>query len=157
MREHEHVVHPGGRGGKQWGPVHFADLIDRLQTDLGVRIVVIAGPAETEILALIEEMTDAPYEVLDRPGIRRMPAVIERCDLFISNDTGPMHVASALGRPTVGIFTSSDYRVYGPRGRTGRVVAAEDGNPACDDVLVAIMDLLGGIDGGGGSVEAADE
>ena len=143
------VIHPGGRGKKQWGPVHFADLIDRLHTDLGVRLVVIAGPAEEEILALIADMTDAPYEVLDRPAVRRMAAVIERCDLFISNDTGPMHVASALGRPTVGIFTSSNYRTYGPRGYAGRVVAAEDGNPTCDDVMVAITDLLGGLDDDG--------
>ncbi len=154
-REAFFVGHTGGRGRKQWGPVNFADLIGRLGGDLGVRVVVIAGPGERDTIGLIRDMTAASFEVLTDQTVRHMAAVIERCDLFISNDTGPMHVAAALGRPTVGIFTSSDYRVYGPRGRNSRIVTGEDGPPVIDDVLVAIMDLLGN-DGDAGTDENQD-
>jgi len=136
------VVHPGGRGKKQWGAANFAELIDRLTSKLGVRMVVIGGPAEDEVMDELSERAESPFEILQDITVGQMAAVIERCDLFISNDTGPMHLAAALGKPVIGIFVSSDYRVYGPRGEKSRIVVRSEGKPTVEDVEIAVMDLL---------------
>jgi len=136
------VVHPGGRGKKQWGTGHFAELIDRIAHDVGVRMVVIGGRAEDDLIETIVDGTESPFEILQDVTVGQMAAVIERCDMFVSNDTGPMHVAVALNRPTVGIFITSNYHVYGPRGRNSRTVISSHGIPTVDDVFLAVMDLL---------------
>ncbi len=70
-----------------------------------------------------------------------MAAVIERASIFISGDTGPMHVAEALGRPTVAIFLASDARVFGHQGKKSRVVTGKDGDVTLDDVFTAVCNL----------------
>ena len=76
-------------------------------------------------------------------AVGQMAAVIERCSLYISGDTGPMHVAAALDRPTVGIFNARTFSVYGPRCRNGRIVFNENGMPAVDEVMNAVHDVSG--------------
>ena len=137
------VIHPGGRGKKQWGAENFAELIGRIDSDISARIVVIVGEAEDELIDSISELTDTAIEIIQNITICQMAAVIESCDMFISNDTGPMHVSSALGRPTVGIFISSDFRIYGLRGKNGRTVISKKEKPSVDDVMMAVLDLLG--------------
>ncbi len=138
------IVHAGGRGKKQWGGEMFAALIDLIGSEVGVKIVLIGGPSEHDIIRDIREKAVIPFEVLSGVTVGEMAAVIERCDMFISNDTGPMHVSSALEKPTVGIFLTSNYRVYGPRGPNGRIVAASSGKPSIEDVMMAVMDLIEG-------------
>jgi len=135
------LIHPGGRGLKQWGANKFAELIDRLKQTYEISIVVVEGPSEKDIVHAINTSCNTTIEVLRGVSIGCMAAVIGRCSLFISNDTGPMHVASALKKPTIGIFTSSDYRVYGPRGEFGRTVVSDTGSPTVEDVMVAVDDL----------------
>lgn len=136
------VIHPGGRGEKQWGPLNFAELIDRINSEITLRIVVIGSKEEYELIEHINDLSESAFDIVQDVTIGQMAAIIERCDMFISNDTGPMHVSIALGRPTVGIFISSDFRVYGPRGRNGRIIINTEGLPTVDDVMVAVMDLL---------------
>ena len=57
-----------------------------------------------------------------------------------------MHLAAALDKPTIGIFLSSNYRVYGPRGDHSRVVIGEKRSVTCDDIILAIADILGAYD-----------
>ena len=54
-----------------------------------------------------------------------MAAVLERCDLMITGDTGPMHLAAAVGTPIVAVFGPSDPRRYAPRGPLDRVVRVD--------------------------------
>ncbi len=136
------AIHPGGRGAKQWGTANFSALIDRIDTDMNLPVVCIAGPGEDELVGKIRTISATGFAVLEGVDVGDMAAVIERCSLFISNDTGPMHVASALNRPTIGIFTSSNFRHYGPRGRLGRAVVGGKRKPAVDDVMVAILDMF---------------
>ena len=136
------VIHPGGKGRKRWDTDKFAGLIERIDREMGVRLVCIAGPADMDRLDRIHEKSGAAFDVLTDVTVNRMAAVIERCDLFISGDTGPMHVASALEKPTVAIFLSSDFRVYGPRGENTRIVIGTNGSVVVDDVMLAINDLL---------------
>ncbi len=133
------VIHPGGKGRKRWGARNFASLVDRIGGVTGARIVVIGARAEADEIGLMKSLTRIPFDVLDQVTVGQMAAVIERCDLYISGDTGPMHVATALGRPTAAIFTSSDVRVYGPRTKNSRIIS---GSVTVDDVVTVIWDLL---------------
>ena len=55
-------------------------------------------------------------------SLKQSCALIDRCDLFISNDSGPLHLAGALGVPLVGIYGPTDHRNWGPRSHTGVVL-----------------------------------
>lgn len=136
------TIHCGGKGRKRWGSEKFASLINRLADEIGVKIVLIVGKTEEESLKRIQENTKAEFEILRDVKVGEMAAVIERCSMFISGDTGPMHVSVALNRPTVGLFTSSNFHVYGPRGKNSRIVLPEGESVEIDDVMIAVLDLI---------------
>ena len=136
------VVHPGGKGKKRWGAENFATLADRVTSVSGARVVVAGGRADAETIGEMKTITRYGFDTLDNVTVGQMAAIIERCDMFVSGDTGPMHVAAALGRPIVAIFLSSNPSVYGPRGKYARVVTGPEGMVAVDDVMTAIWDIL---------------
>jgi ADP-heptose:LPS heptosyltransferase len=136
------VFHPGGKGGKRWGAENFATLIDRIAGVTGARIVVAGAGAEREAIGTMRNRTRIRFDVLDQVTVGQMAAIIERCDLFVSGDTGPMHVAVALGRPVVAIFQTSNHFIYGPRAKNSRIVTGENGEVAVDAVVNAIWDIL---------------
>ncbi len=136
------VVHPGGKGKKRWEASNFAMLVDRVTSVTGARVVVAGGGADADIVREMKSVTKYGFETLEGVTVGQMAAVIERCDVFISGDTGPMHVAAALGRPVVAVFLSSNPQVYGPRGKYSRVVTGPEGMVSVDDVLTAIWDIL---------------
>ncbi len=123
--------------------MNLAALIDRIYKEIGAKIVVIGGKAEKDAINVIKDLSTTRFEILENVKVGQMAAIINRCNLFISGDTGPMHVSAALNRPTVGIFISSNFLVYGPRGRNSRIVISKEYHFSCDDVMVAIKDLLG--------------
>jgi len=137
------AIHPGGKEKKRWGAKNFAALIDRINEEIGTKVVVIGGKSEKNIVNNIKDFSKTQLEVLENVKVGEMAAVIDRCNIFISGDTGPMHVAAALNRPTIGIFISSNFHVYGPHGKNNRIVISKGNDSSCDDVMVAIMDLLG--------------
>jgi len=136
------MIHPGGRGKKRWETRNFAGLIDTLMKQAGARIVVAGGAGDTTTITSIRALSQSSFDALEHVTVGQMAAVIERCDLFISGDTGPLHVSVALKRPTIGIFISSDFRIYGPRGYNSRIVIGEHGIPSIEDVLIAIQNLF---------------
>jgi ADP-heptose:LPS heptosyltransferase len=136
------VIHPGGKEKKRWGARNFAGLIDRIAGVTGARMVVAGSGPDRETIQEMRRLSRCGFDVLEGVTVGQMAAVIERCDLFISGDTGPMHIATALGRPVVAVFLSSDYRIFGPRGKYGRVVTAENSPVDVDDVVAAIWDIL---------------
>ncbi len=99
-------VHPGAScPSKRWPLERFAALIDRLKTDYSARIVLISAPEEANCVAELKKIIKS--EVIDLSGqtpIRELTALLKRCALFISNDSGPVHIATAVGTPSVVIF-----------------------------------------------------
>lgn len=96
---------PGaGHPGRRWPLEKFADLADYLMRNDGVRVLVFAGPEEH---ALVQEMrTVFPPNtlILDRLTIPQLAAALARLAVFVSNDTGPMHIAVAVGTPVVALL-----------------------------------------------------
>ena len=117
--------------GKQWRAERFAELARRLTAPdgplPGARIAVLAAAHErAQAAPLLGAMTPgsvagdmAGGDVIDlvgRTGLLTAAAVLRRCALFIGNDTGLMHIAAAVGTPTLGLFGPSPVEQYAPWG-----------------------------------------
>lgn len=116
---------PGARWeNKRWPPAHFAELASRLLTyNQDWRIVILGGKSDEGLGAKIQQ--SAGNRVLNLTGTLSLPGMVEwirRCSLLVTNDTGPMHVAAALGRPVVGLFGPTHPARTGPYGQTDQVL-----------------------------------
>lgn len=110
---------------KTWPPERFAALGDALERDLEATILVLGGTRDVaNTRAVAGRMRRAPVVLDSLTDLRETMALIDAVHLFVSNDTGPMHLAMGLGKPTLALFGPSDPRKYGPWGSHGEVVSA---------------------------------
>jgi heptosyltransferase-2 len=116
------AVHPSAScPSKRWPAERFARVADRLMKEDGVKIVLISGPdGKKDARDTKEKMENEPIDLSGRTSISELASLFKRCSLFISNDSGPVHVASAVGTPVISIFGRKD-RGLGPKrwGPTG--------------------------------------
>jgi ADP-heptose:LPS heptosyltransferase len=118
--------------GKQWRAERFAELALRLTGANGplpgTRVAVLAAHHEREqaepLLRAIPR--DRRIDLVGRVDLLTASAVLRRCALFIGNDTGLMHLAAAVGAPTLGLFGPSPVSQYAPWGRHTAVVRSEE-------------------------------
>src|SRR5262249_37758952 len=132
-------IHPGGRGSKRWPVDRFVDLVRRTR-GAGRRIILFHGPGEE---ALVQAFPKDDVLVLPRMPLREFAAAISRCDLFVSSDTGPMHLAVAVGVPTVALFNVGNSDMFGPRGPRNRVID-RPGGASVDEVSAAVEEVIAG-------------
>lgn len=122
------VMQPGGAGSmKSWGVCNFCRIANRAEREFGAGCVFV-GPSELLESARIEadaENISFPL-VIPTDEISHFKAVAAAADIFLANDGGPMHIAAALGVPTLAVFGPTDERVFGPRGSNARVVREKD-------------------------------
>lgn len=114
----------GGRAIKQWPPERFAALARRLIRARGGTIVLTGGAADRPLVDQVAGAL-AEAEVIDVAGELNLPglaALLSRLDLLVTGDTGPMHLAAAVGTPTVAVFGPSDPVRYAPRDAMHQVV-----------------------------------
>ncbi len=112
------------RSIKNWSPAKFLELMKRLGQDPDVMFIVFAHGDE-EAVARFRDGSGAGALLVGSVPIARLMALISQCDLFVSVDTGPMHIASAFGIPTVGIFGPTSAAMYGPYGEGNLVLGAD--------------------------------
>ncbi len=114
------AINPGATYGsaKRWVPAGFAKVAAALIQDDEARIVLVGSPGEAAIGQAIEAAVQArPTEVLNMVGkttVRQLVALLSRCRLLITNDSGPMHVAAALRVPVVALFGPTDHTTTSP-------------------------------------------
>ncbi len=114
------AFHPGSGGystARRWAPERFAQLADSLFHDVGGQLLLLGGPEEVELhQQIIASMqSEMPVRSLaGRGNIKVATAVLELVDLFVGNDAGLMHLAVAVGTPTVAIFGLSNFKAWGP-------------------------------------------
>lgn len=102
-------------GYKHWPALKFAELADKLVNEFKAKIVIVGDDSERPIAdVIINAMRSKPIDLVGKTGLEILPAIIKQCNLFISNDGGPMHMAVALGVKTVSIFGPVSELVYGP-------------------------------------------
>jgi heptosyltransferase-2 len=157
------AINPGASYGaaKRWLPERFAAVADALAADYGMNVVLTGGPGEREIGADIERgMHTPPLNLIGRTSVRELMAVLARCRLVVTNDSGPMHIAAAFGIPLVAIFGPTDHSTTSPLAENYRIVRSDVECAPCllrecpidhrcmnritaDNVLVAARELLG--------------
>jgi heptosyltransferase-2 len=106
------VLNPGASFGsaKCWPAEHYAEVADTLVRRRGARVVATLGPKEQLIAERLKAAVSEPIDVFADPplGLGPLKALIRRCRLLITNDTGPRHFAAAFDVPVVTVFGSSD-------------------------------------------------
>ena len=139
------ILNPGGNWlPKRWPPERFARLADLLRTRLGLR-TVITGSAGDRILAEeIRRMACASTPVFSLTGettLDELGAAIQGAEIFVSNDSGPLHLAAALGTPLIGLFGPTSAKITGPVGDGKIAVLQKDiglpvpnPDPGCRDM-----------------------
>jgi len=103
---------------KRWPVAHFAALVEPLAKQFGLRTIVGGSPGEAQLASQIR----GAVNLAGRTNLRQLTALIERADLVISNDSGPMHIAAALGKPLVALFGPTNPIRTGPYKREDSVV-----------------------------------
>lgn len=112
------IVNPNSkRKIKRWREAYFANLCDRLQMELGLKVVLIGSKEEIKIVSQVEQMMRTkPINLAGKTSLRELANLIKIADLMITNDSGPMHIAAALGTPVIAIFGPTDPNRIGPTG-----------------------------------------
>jgi len=151
------LLNPGAGGEKKiWPLENFVELGLRLVDALGVNLGV-TGYSETEQEAAARICGAIGNErcgnFSGEHHITRLGALVERSILFVSNDTGPLHVASAVGTPSVGLYLPQHLSRFGPWGNIHRCLAAKTGEGhdpmrtiCVEEVFDACMEILRCVD-----------
>ncbi len=114
------AMHPGCSilsTARRWPPQRFAQLADTLYHGFGGQLLLLGGPDEAPLREEVIRLMNSAMAVRSLSGqesIRITAAIIELCDLFIGNDSGLMHLATAVDTPTVAIFGLTNHQAWGP-------------------------------------------
>jgi heptosyltransferase-2 len=116
-------IHPGGYYITQrWLPERFAEVADKLIQKHKARIILMGGPKEEKLIAEIKtSMTQHPLTVINQP-LGNLLALIQTCQLLICNNSGPLHMATAVGTPTVSTMGPTIPERWWPRGDEHQVI-----------------------------------
>lgn len=117
----------GGRESKQWHLDRFADVARQLVRNHGASIVLTGSEADRPMVTqVMAAMGDVPFvNVAGTVTLVELAAVLATLDVFVTSDTGPMHLASAVGTPVVALFGPADPRRYGPRAASERILRVD--------------------------------
>lgn len=107
---------------KQWPPEHYADLGDML-IERGYQVILFGGPVDIELIEKVaRQMKKPPIKAAGKTTLKQLAALIKRCEVFVGNDTGPMHLSIAVNTPVVAIFGPTNHIYTGPYGHLQIVV-----------------------------------
>ncbi|HNT34668.1 MAG TPA: glycosyltransferase family 9 protein [bacterium] len=120
------VLHPGAAHVHKCWPVEqfarFGDLLaERHQAD----IIITCGPGEMSLGEQVQKNMRAESRLVADVGLQQLAALLSKCDLLVSNDTGPTHISSVVGTPTIAVIGPTNPYVSGPATTCSRIVWAE--------------------------------
>jgi len=130
VRSHDAIVAlvPGARReNKRWPIFHFRALADRLRAEAGARVVVVWGPGEEEAARRIASGLWSKPLVAPRTDLDELTALARSCSVLVGGDTGPLHLAAAVGTPAVGLYGPTPADRNRPYGQHGRGLQSPDG------------------------------
>ena len=135
---------PGaGHSSRRWPLEQFAELADYLVRNDGVKVLVFVGPEEQPLVKEMRRVFPSSSLVLDQLTLPQLAAAATRLAAFVSNDTGPMHVASAVGTPVVLLLDKRAPTSYLPQGDHHRVIYNNIiSDISVDEVYVATRSVL---------------
>jgi heptosyltransferase-2 len=127
-------LHPGSGSEmsyKRWPRKRFAEFGNRLVKQYGGAVIIFGGPEEIALMEEVATLMEPKPLLAKNASLKKTAALIERCKVFISNDSGLMHLATAMGVPTVGIFGPTEPDKTAPYGEQNRIVRKEFGCSPC--------------------------
>ena len=108
---------------KRWPTERYAELADRLIDDLDAQVLLVGSNAEAEVsLEVSRQMHNEPIILTGQTDLAELVAILSLMDVLVTNDTGPAHIASALGRPTLVIFGPTNPLTTRPFSPFGEIV-----------------------------------
>jgi len=112
------LVHPGSRSAfRLWPAERFAAVCDRAQRELEVSVLLVGGPGEQAMLAEIQRHAGTRLaSVTESLSVGRLAALAQLCPLLLCHDSGPMHIAAAVGTPVVALLGSQNPALFAPSG-----------------------------------------
>jgi len=123
------AVNPGGNWeAKRWPPDRFAELAGKILGRFSdVEVMVTGGEKDIGLAEYIVSKvgSDRCFAVAGRTGLNTLAAVFEKCFLVISADSGPLHLASATGAATIGLFGPTTHKMTGPRGKGRNIIISK--------------------------------
>ncbi len=132
----------GARGEKRWRLSNFIQLASWLKGGFNFKIIFIHGSEEKELIRELRKLHKEKFLIADIFSLNLLPALVKRCDLLISGDSGVMHLSVSVGTPTLAIFLHSDHVKYAPRGEKHRVLLPEDGEVSVERVKEKILYMM---------------
>lgn len=124
------LIHPTALyATKQWAPDNFGQIGNYLEREKGLLPVYSCGPGESGVLDAVERAHGSPLRRLEGASLGEFAAALSGARLFVGNDSGPAHMAQALGRPSVVIFGSSSSVIWGPWPRPESSTALKQTRP----------------------------
>ena len=130
----------GGWYTKRWPLEFFAQLGDRVQRELNAVILLLWGPGEYEDVTAIAQTMRGSAVLAPATNLKQLAALLSRLNLLVSNDSGPLHLAAAMGTHVVGIYGPTRPDLQGPWGE-GHEVISKTGLPClgCNGVTCRIV------------------
>lgn len=133
-------VFVGGRKrkGKGWPMEKFRELIEGLHRS-GAGVVVFFGPEEQKQMGSFGRLLGKDIPLVFEPSARKFAAMVSTCAVFITCDSGPMHLACALGVPTIAMFQNASAKKWGPPAELARVIGQDV--PADEALKLSLAEL----------------
>jgi heptosyltransferase-2 len=123
-------INPGATYGaaKRWSTERYARLADRMIESLNAKVLILGGPGEEKLgHAISAQMKNTALVLSGRLTVRELMAAIRQCNLLITNDSGPMHIAAAFEVPLVAIFGPTNPRITSPWSDQSSALSASGG------------------------------
>ncbi len=143
------ILHPGSGGSsRDWSAQNFSELGTEAQRALGIKVVVTGGRGEELLVRnVVDGMSGSPVAIVGKLSLTELGALIQRAKVFVSNSTGPMHLAAVVGTPVIAFFPPvvqcSPVR-WGPYTLKKRIFLADEkncllckGSPCRSDVCMS--------------------
>ena len=117
-------LNPGsGSESRRWSKAGFAQVGDELHQKYDAQIFITAGAAEGSLPHEIADLMSCSPIILTGITPMQLGAILQKCRLYISNDTGPMHMSTAVKTPTIALFGASNPRQWGPHWQPHTIIA----------------------------------
>jgi len=120
------ALNPGGGWyTKRWRTKQYAELADLLVREWNARVLILWGPGEQNVVEEIQSRMKSKALVIPPTTLQQLGALLKRCSILVTNDSGPMHIAAAVGIPIVAIFGPTRPELQGPLGEKKVIVRNE--------------------------------
>jgi len=131
------VISPGSKSHlKRWDCSKYAGVSDILIADHGCVVALIGNPDDKDVIDCFRRLIKYPVvNMMNKTSISQLFALIKKADMVITNDSAPLHVASAVNTPVLAIFGPTDERKYGPLSAKNSVLKPDKNCRPCEKAL----------------------